>query len=447
MKPLALLFIATLLSMQDVAAQLPADQKAELDRRLSITFRAVEALGEGRLHTAENCDSTQARVPYPYAYKKALNQPLQEETREAVITITGWTGGCKDGKRDGHGELAWRVEKKEDQVIVSEHREEGRMVAGRPFGMWCTRHFNISFDGKPFNTVDLVGSCHLWVGKFDQKTSTGAYRKLPDGRWQLWGGMGPAEPASYLAAGELEARSEKIIASAATGDTNVRVEVRLETRALDDLVRGAKITLAPDPGAVSLKDKRVAVVLSSQTISEIERFRRERQVLIDGTLGMSGDAAKIRARFITASNPDRILESIAKLLRGHTREVVPVDSLAGMSAAELDYALVLDWKSFTRMDLLGKYDEFPIGKVGDARNALSGYQLSAFVVSPDLRAVRQYTGSPFTTPKFAGGSGVYLAGDSGYLFRLANHFESMWGKAADDAGTMVTGLRSFLERN
>lgn len=58
-----------------------------------------------------------------------------------------------------------------------------------------------------------------------------------------------------------------MLAAATAGKTDIKAKVAMESRGLDDLVRGSKIALALSETPIQLKGKRVALVLSSQTVS------------------------------------------------------------------------------------------------------------------------------------------------------------------------------------
>ena len=117
---------------------------------------------------------------------------------EVTFSVSG--GDCVDGKRNGNGTVIRRFKGAVSQLIET----EGRFVAGVRLGLWCqTRYERTPPLTSDWRTCYLVGT--------DAK---GGYRKLADGRWQMYAFGLPAEPATYLAAGELEARSEKVLSDA-----------------------------------------------------------------------------------------------------------------------------------------------------------------------------------------------------------------------------------------
>lgn len=398
----------------------------------SIYMRAHIIQSEARGRAVSRCDQVVETVQYP---DKTSDEPAREIMREQGISVS-WTGGCAGGKRDGRGVLTIRTQ---DSIgTVSTEQLEGAFIKGRQLGLWCITRYELSINGQPYRTLnptfDLTGCVVHAPGAPKDK-----FRKLVDGRWKMFAHDGaPVEPQVFLAAGTLETLSANALAGA-TGATVAKTKVVAQSQTLDGLVRGAKIELQSSPTPILLKGKRVAVVLSSQTIAELERFKRERQALIDASVGIQGkEAQAARARFIAASNPDRLLTIVAKALRKHARDVQPLDDLASLKESGFDYALVVDWKSLTRFDLLGKYDSFPGGDADDMGAGtvptLAGESLSGILINPDLKAVQLYTTKPNIRNKF---KHTYRPDDEDeeYISNLRSFFEAAWGENVDDLGS------------
>lgn len=311
-------------------------------------------------------------------------------------------------------------------------------MKGQRLGMWCVTKFQVALSDRKSNPQEPLNGlgCYLIAGS---QPVTPQYIKQPDGRWQEY--VQGAPGASFLAAGELEAQSAKLLANAAAGKTNLKPQVAMQSRDLDDLVRGSKIGLALATAPIPLKDKRIAIVLSSQTISEFERFKRERRALIDASAGLGGEAAAQRAKFIQASNPDRLLVNILKVVQRHAKDAQPVDNLAGLKEAGFDYALVVDWKSFTRFDQLGKYNKeaWP-AKPSPLISGIACESLRGFLINRDLKVVKQLR----AYPACQGGESIE-SGDHAYMSTLARYFVNRWGKGPDDLGMLTIGLDAFLK--
>lgn len=431
-----------------VSAMTPEEQ-AISDKNNAIFARARTLLLEAESRAMERCDATRIVVSLPTVEPQydTNNNRLTwvDKTYEETVTIE-WNGACVDGKREGEGVLNW-VEVREfgpGDKSVSQWRSEGRFVKGQRLGLWCwTKTFQRIQDGKPSRDRSDSG---CWVLAGHTNPLTDNYRKLADGRWQELSGDSPT--GSSLAAGTLEAQSAKVLAAAAAGKTDLKVALVVQNKALDDLVSGSKIVLAPSTTPLSLKDKRVAIVLSSQSVSELERFRRERQILIDASAGLSGKAATERAKFIQASDPNRLLINIIKLVKKYAKDAQPADDLTGLQKGSFDYALVVDWKSMTRFDLLGKYYSFtqPQDQGSESREklAVAGESLGGFLVNRDLKALKYTPGLPRVSTRLRVMFEDPSRGDEIYMRHIAKNYADSWG---DDLGypNSVTELGYMLQ--
>lgn len=428
-----MLAICILLMAEDVTAQQSAEHKAQVDRGIAILKRSGMLLYEATERAIEQCNSARVVVPRP-SFDFAT---MADTTVETVVSIE-WSGACAEGKRDGDGILSWVQETRYMRQLQSAttQRAEGRFVKGRRLGLWCMT-MTQQTNGKP-SALGLISGCEVLTGNLDGLVHRHAelYRKQPDGTWRLFQASTPTD--TTLAAGALEAQSAKVLADAATGKTDVKIELVAHTRSLDDLVAGSRIVIARSATPISLKDKRIAVVLSSRTLSELERFKRERQALIASSSGLGGNAAEWRTKFIATSLPDHLLTTVAKMVLKHAKTVQSADDLVGLKKGEFDYALVLDWKHMTRFDLLGKYASFPIASPGQEGPAPACESLGTFLISPDLKAVKQGAPYPNCLPKWAGETG-----DESYMAKLAMFFEDHWGQNA----RVTMWLEEFLIRN
>jgi hypothetical protein len=392
-------------------------------------------LWEAQTRAMEQCSTSRVVVTLP-----KIGSGDKQETLDAVLTFE-WTGGCAEGKRDGAGVLTWHTERPSvgangPTTFKITTAAEGRFVKGKRLGMWCITRAQSAFGGAPPNLHPTGLGCALMEG--NQKPVSSLYLKQQDGRWQenLVGASG----GTFLAAGELEAQSARMLADAAAGKSDLKAQLVVQSRGLDDLVRGSKIVVSLSPTPIPLTDKRIAVVLSSQAVRELEKFKRERQALIDASAGLRGQAAAERAKFIQASNPDRLLGNVFKVAKKQARDVQPADDLASLQQGAFDYALVLDWKANTRLDLLGRYrkEDWP-----QARGSVSGLtcqSTSAFLVTRELKAVRQIPAFSECYPVTPSATG-----DEAYMWLLAAAFARAWGDGPDDTGLTGGTLEWFFK--
>lgn len=433
------------------------------DRLTAISERAERLLHEAERQAMEQCSTTRIVVPLPGLETKFTEQDMGaprisyvERTFKTTVSIE-WSGACADGKRDGEGVLSWTEEREREAgtATVEARRSEGRFVKGQRLGLWCETYKIqvINAQGQLSHERSDNYGCSILAGH--GKPLTTNYRKQPDGSWRELSGYGFESPTGVsLAAGALEAQSAKVLADAAAGKTDLKAAFVVHNQSLDDLVRGSKIVLSLSAAPISLKDKRIAIVLSSQTVNELERFKRERQALIDASAGLSGKAATERANFIQASSPDRLLITLLKLVKKYVKDAQPADDLTGLRKGGFDYALVVDWKSMTRFDLLGKYDSFPMPPSDIRQKSIEtqvkyvvvGESLGGFLISRDLKAVKQIPALPYVTMR---GKIIRMSfdnsdrSDEDYMRRLAGDFAGNWG---DDNGySAFTGVGAMLK--
>jgi hypothetical protein len=383
-------------------------------------------------------------------------------TWQTDFAVKSWTGGCLDGKRDGQGVLVTREDQTEETTVLTTlEKSEGRFVRGRRLGLWCfleSQNFtHTTDDNKTERRSDGQTGCRL----LDDAGGSGFVAKRPDGRWQAmdWGNK-PASPEVVLDAGVVEAESERLIKEAAAGKTGLKVKpFTVQSDALDGLIAGARLRTAYGNSVVSLAGKRVALILSNRSIAEIDSYTQRRLAFINATANLpppsrqakskitGADAALEamtgpvnetmvqRARFIDVSRPELLLKRVATTLRRYAREVVPVEDLSGLSKGEFDYALVLDWQSTTRFDLLGKYKSVPVAPANTLNepSRIVGQVMGGFLISPKLEVVSYY--SAYTDVDVKSVECVQTrqedSCDRDYLKALADFYAKRWTDTTD----------------
>lgn len=299
-------------------------------------------------------------------------------------------------------------------------------------GLWCNGRDSVFlYDGSPLPAnID----CQYNPGPQGPFVPYSRYRLMPDKHWQWVDSNNvPKEPQIFLTPGSLENFSSLAVA----GKT---AKVFIHSPVLAYLLQGGK-TEWLNAKTKDLYGKRVAVILSSQTINELDRFRRDRQALIDASAHIQDEEIQAaRKDFIAASNPDRLLTIVARGLRNSAKEVVPVDDLASFKKGRYDYAVIVHWKSFTRFDLLEDFETFPEGDymdwTGGRVPAYMGSSVSGILINPDMKAVWM-----FDSPRpYAGMKGATYGQRKSksesvrdYFAGLAFHFRQDWG-ADDDIG-------------
>src|SRR5690349_3833065 len=174
------------------AAQQTIEQKAESDRRMAEMMKGVDVIAAHTRAALAKCPSQPETYQYP-DISFDLQKSGDPVMRPVVISVTGWTGQCVDGKRDGKGVLSWTVERTSmggSTLFVTRvvSQMEGSFVKGERLGLWCIEDWQTFVNGKPGSHLDMKGNCMLLTESIGSATS---YRKTQDGRWQLWAATGP----------------------------------------------------------------------------------------------------------------------------------------------------------------------------------------------------------------------------------------------------------------
>lgn len=420
MKSSFALLVCSLLLANNAQALLTAEQimKEKLEKSSAQIKNAALEAEEKAL---PDCNVNR----YSFTFPSYDLWEQREAMKDATITID-WSGGCLAGKRNGQGILSWETdtswkklwrtevrgyerESYSVQGILSKYRAEGRFVNGLRVGLWCgtTEHSEHNL-----NRHKLEEGCVVLAGH--GKPLTGLYRKQPDGSWQEY--ADGRETDSTAAEGSLEALSEKVIADALAGKTDLKGSLVVKSKSLNDLVRGSKIVSELSPAPISLRGKRIAVVLSTNTIRELERFKLAREELINASVQFANDP--YRRKFIDSSNPELMLVGISKALRLHASSVQASDDLLDLKRGKVDYAFILDWKDATEFGRLADYYRSP----RDLDEAIVAEQsLSGFLVNRELKAIKKFS----TKDSHSESKNWYTK--NGDMRFLVEFFVSIWG--------------------
>lgn len=364
------------------------------------------------------------------------------------LTIKSWSGGCVNGKRDGLGRFA------EEQVLdypkqtgtfshyTWNYTEEGMMVGGSQIGLWCVSDFFTTVNGKiierPGRTCSLMNGAEM----------TDTYLKQPDGRWKIFDGQSSAMDAGALAAGTLEAESERLISAARAGKPAAQIELTLQAPELTDLLRGGRITQAYSKRPLGLADKRVAIILSTNTIGEIARYRKQYMSLADSNSRSNDDSRK---KALASANPDALLTAVAAGVRSKSAKVFPADDLSVLTDGKADYALIVDWRFDGKVDFTkGQFASVPVcgteQYVANKCPALFRQKFVGYLVSSDLKAIRRvnHTGSLNDILKHTMARDAFDDTEDRYygkyFLQLGFFFESNWGPG----GRVSSGIGTDL---
>lgn len=305
--------------------------------------------------------------------------------------VSGWTGGCREGKRDGPGVLSVRSHSLDvttgQRGYAHWYEVEGNFVEGMQVGLGCyVRSGTEGPDARP-----MPHFCTVFGGD----GNPGGFRREPDGRWAVAGiGNKPVEPVAFAAKGALERESERVIAAAKQRRPIGRVRLPVVVADFGDIIRGGSIVLAPSKETPSLRGKRVAIVLSARAVTELERFTKMREALVNSSTRVPKEARRDREEFIAGSDPGYVVASVVAAVNASGATAVPAEDLNVLKSGAADYALVFDWRFTGNFALDAKqYAALPpCSNEADTRTCYQFFRhsFSGWLVNSSFEAERFY---------------------------------------------------------
>ncbi len=333
---------------------------------LPVIAHAQDVIG-GYVAMAERDNAARARAEGDCA-GRPVGDSFRMKTTYGITayqnthTAPEWSGGCIRGLRDGHGRL------RTHSVITSSNStavplifvSDGEMVAGQRAGRWCQWQGKTTVlmeGGKaksvatPPDTTKPPDACQMY---FSGMRYLGAYfTRDGDSPWRIGA-------TARIGLEAMERASQQLIAAARTGQAPPPLRLPVEIDALTDLVAGGKAWFAPPSlelaysalqgRAPPLAGKRVALVLSTRATTELQRWRDERQALLDATAQVrEEDIQSSRDSFIKDSAPEALVRNWSATLAMNGAQVFVAQDLSPLADGRVDYALVVDWSYHSRL--------------------------------------------------------------------------------------------------
>lgn len=265
-----------------------------------------------------------------------------------------WSGGCVQGRRDGHGRLRTNlISTSDNSTVPLIFAHEGEMVTGQRAGLWCAWIGKNTFnDGKsiamPPDTRKPANYCTLYSpqASFRGALVQASFTQDTDGSWRIG-------PMARISREAMEQASRQLVAATRDGRSPESFRLPVQIDALADLVNGGTAWLVPGPPLdyfvktgqpPALAGKRVALVLSTRTGTELQRWGAERQTLLDATAQLREDGmADTRKSFIESTQPEQLLRNWAANMALNGAQVRVADDLSPLAEGSADYALLVDW--------------------------------------------------------------------------------------------------------
>jgi TPR repeat protein len=267
---------------------------------------------------------------------------------EPTPTGSRWIGGCKNGYRDGPGIEVYEYK---SQYSATHQETQETYAEGVEAGLRCTTSDISASDGKISTGPTLVGRCLLTLPYIGAGWWP-MLRRSSSGEWHVDDSRDDfprADPSPIVVEGAaVEQANASLIQAAQAGSAAGKIELPLQSLMLADLLPEGRSALTIDPtDPVDVAGKRVAVVLSSQALKEIDRWKAAREQFARtkgyGLLAGPADAGAL-AQSLEKGDPSKLVASLVSTLRTVAGSVVPAEDLSPLTRGEADYAVVADWR-------------------------------------------------------------------------------------------------------
>jgi hypothetical protein len=411
------------LSQPAFAGNLTAEEQANLDKNAWFEAGLLQVV-ELDERVFSGCGLNSGTDPN----MKTSGANLELITAPFTISVTGWTGGCKNGKRDGAGRYDTVSSMSPGgSSFTSSGTEEGTAVDGRRIGLWCNPKTRTQSPNY-VRTCRLYGIDGIYAGQ---------YRKLDDGRWyvtMLQSKDVVPDAAITLPAGTLEAESDRLIAAARAGGPSGPSRLMLSSSAFDNLTQGATMRPGTAPHRIDLRGKRVALVFTDATLAAIKRIPADLQTAMAAS-GMSADPSSYASQMmINNASIDMLLKSLGAPLLRAGAIVSPANDLTSLTNGSADYVMLVDWRydwhaNYTQRD----FQRLKVCTQSD--QLLCDYafreNLSLFLIAPGPTIVRLQTQGKAATKGWE---------DADLSSSLSTIFFSDWGPTFGLANTLMSSI-------
>lgn len=331
--------------------------------RLPFTIGAAAAmLASAPLHAQTSAPASTGAPVKPAGIKCHSVSVNQSPTGDAnwfkTTSKEDWSGACVDGMAQGFGRLSRAVDS--SGAIGTSHTTavmEGTIAGGAPVGMWCnltliSDNENV-IDGKSVKSrLDMPRPCTITYP--DGRQHKFGWRHNPDGSWSVIeiASVGLRTPLTVSAD-----TMDKMVARVVR-DPGAFPDFDFTTGPLDELLPGGAATSLGDMSKpIDLVGKRIALVLSSRTVTELARWGQQRDAFVKSNgygkkfgsteFDLNGQRYdESLAGHIAATDPAGFVPSVIAVLRkglGDKTSIVAAENLGVLTGGQADYAIVVDW--------------------------------------------------------------------------------------------------------
>ncbi len=322
-----------------------------------ITTRASQLRNEAQKRIEQSCGPVRETITVPAVHGPSTEDIMDGKaeagasragSKPVTLGVISWTGGCKDGVRDGEGTLSEFSEDTLTEIGLTQPQRtevvsQGLVVMGHKLGPWrFERHTALT---------ELAG-----VYVIHGLPEGGYFLKQADGSFQpttfaVVGGSrrivplesrGPVSVAQVETAMAQTRRRWELAASGLNG-TETPPAMTIESSLLTDLLKGKQARLAANRQLGDTRGKGLVVVLSNRTMTSLDRMDEFGRI-VNAWAAEQSDASVRNAASSVARVIDKkaFVEGLTLKLRERFKSVSAAEDLSGMAARPGDMALVLD---------------------------------------------------------------------------------------------------------
>lgn len=374
------------------------------------------------------------------AQHRILEPGTAPDLREISLALKGVKASCVNGLRDGAAEFTLtKTERQFRRGKLSTTTQtvatwRGNFVAGAQAGLWCRGpqpKRQSTGEGKLEARPSDIGSLSVCTWKGGRQ-SRDRFVHRADGRWQrvnYLDSLGYFE--ELMPQGVIEQHSQAIIDAYKTGgDAPALPAPLIEIPQIADLVPEGRLWYPqPGRGPTGLQGKRVALVFTTRSQQAIERYRAQRQQILDATAALRQSAPAEYRAFAEAGDPQHLVDVVVANVRPHVGTLVPASDLDALAQGQVDYALIVDCAPELRTDVLGNYESVLSATPKYTAPRLLTTRAGFLLLDSAFRVVTAWNRDEGIVPRFMPYDGLRnrFTGDREYLYQLSAALRDQWG--------------------
>lgn len=276
---------------------------------------------------------------------KSVDKP--DQTVTMTVTREGWTGTCEHGLAEGVGTLTVRARMNDGSkffTFPALSRTTGRMLHGKKIGPWQIQANESGY--LPSSGANWYDGLYQW----EDALYSGLYARKPDGSYYAVEydttskTAKPRAGAPAISAAMVEQAIQARVDAASGRAAGATASPKLPVAMLADLIPGGLVAKSPGAGLQAIRSKKVAIILSTETIASMRRID-ELQAQLKAYAARQSKPEIRTSLLELAQLPDKaaIAREIARALRLHFASVTLAKDMPAFLQSDADYAVVVDF--------------------------------------------------------------------------------------------------------